>query len=165
MHDARHLYHKTIAAFPHSAEMKFAVAELRSLSSTTREPLSSPEPVLLTTTPSLANHRILETIDIVSAECAFGINVLRDLFTSVTDVFGGRSESLQKPLREAKVRCLRELREEARKVGANAVLGVDMDYSEFSGGGKSMVFLVATGTAVRVAPLAKVTNEPRNPAP
>jgi len=53
-------------------------------------------------------------------------------------------------LRDARVACLDELRREAEEVGANAVIGIDLDYSEISGGGKSMLFLVATGTAVKV---------------
>jgi uncharacterized protein YbjQ (UPF0145 family) len=106
--------------------------------------------VLLTTASSLEGYRITRTIDVVSAECAFGINVLRDLFAAVSDFFGGRSESTQKVLRDARITCLRELRREAVAVGANAVIGVRLDYSEFTGHGKSMLFLVATATAVDV---------------
>jgi uncharacterized protein YbjQ (UPF0145 family) len=107
--------------------------------------------VLLTTASNLEGYRVTRTIDVVSAECAFGINVLRDLFAAVTDFFGGRSESTQKVLRDARITCLRELRREALAIGANAVIGVRLDYSEFTGHGKSMLFLVATGTAVEVA--------------
>ena len=107
-------------------------------------------PVTLTTAPSLDGHRVTETFDIVTAECVFGMNVFWDLFTGLTDVFGGRSASSQRVLRDARVACLSELRREADALGANAVIAVRLDYSEFSGGGKSMLFLVASGTAVRV---------------
>ena len=74
----------------------------------------------------------------------------------MTDFFGGRSESTQGVLRDARRTCLNELRKEAFSVGANAVIAVDLDYSEFSGKGKSMLFLVASGTAVTVE---KITDE------
>ena len=76
--------------------------------------------------------------------------MFKDFFASVRDVFGGRSSSSQKALRDARRVCLAELRREALMVGANAVIGVDLDYSEISGDDKSMLFLVATGTAVTV---------------
>jgi uncharacterized protein YbjQ (UPF0145 family) len=81
------------------------------------------------------------------------MNLFRDFLAGLTDAFGGRSESTQKVLRDARRECLRELREEALRHGANAVIAVDLDYSEFSGQGKSMLFLVASGTAVLVEPL------------
>ena len=106
--------------------------------------------IVLTTAPSLEGFRILETLEIVTSECVFGINIFRDMFAALSDVFGGRSETSQRALREARQTCLWELRKEAHQIGANAVIAVDLDYSEFSGGGKSMLFLVASGTAVRV---------------
>lgn len=107
--------------------------------------------VILTTSSHLEGYRVAEHIDIVSAECVFGMNVLKDMFSSFRDFFGGRNKSSQDALREARVACLNELRREAESMGANAVIAVDLDYSEISGGGKSMLFLVATGTAVKVA--------------
>lgn len=78
------------------------------------------------------------------------MNIFRDFFTGISDVIGGRSGSTQQVLRDARVRVLDELRMEAYRVGGNAVVGVDLDYSEFSGGGKSMLFVVASGTAIRI---------------
>ena len=78
------------------------------------------------------------------------MNIFRDFFASMTDFFGGRSKSTQKVLKDARNVCLNELRREAYEIGANAVIAVDLDYSEFSGQGKSMLFLVANGTAVQV---------------
>jgi uncharacterized protein YbjQ (UPF0145 family) len=85
------------------------------------------------------------------------MNIFRDLFAGLTDIFGGRSASSQKILRDARKLCIRELKKEAAELGADAVIAVDLDYSEFSGGGKSMLFLVASGTAVKIEPLSTKT--------
>jgi uncharacterized protein YbjQ (UPF0145 family) len=103
---------------------------------------------ILLTTESASNLAIDKRLEIISAECVLGINALKDYFTSVTDFIGGRSKTTQNSLREATKTVLAELKKEAKKVGANAVVGVDIDYSEFSGNGKSMILVVATGTAV-----------------
>ena len=80
------------------------------------------------------------------------MNIFRDFFASVSDIFGGRSGATQKVLRDARRTVLAELKREALTVGADAVIGVDLDYSEFSGKMKSMLFLVASGTAVKLKP-------------
>ena len=108
--------------------------------------------VILTTADTVAGYRIEASLDVITAECAFGMNVFRDFFAAVRDVVGGRSDATQKVLRDARLTCLAELRAEAIAVGGNAVIGVRLDYSELSGGGKSMMFLVASGTAVVVSP-------------
>ena len=77
------------------------------------------------------------------------MNVFRDFFAGMTDFFGGRSEASQKILRDARKNCLQELKIEAARINADGVLGVDLDYSEISGKGKGMLFLVASGTAVK----------------
>ena len=82
------------------------------------------------------------------------MNVFRDMFASVRDFFGGRSEATQKVLKDARTTCLSELQKEAFECGADAVIAVDLDYSEFSGGGKSMLFLLASGTAVKLNDLS-----------
>lgn len=107
-----------------------------------------PEQVILTTAPLLEGFRVIRTLDVISAECVFGQNLFRDFFAAVTDLVGGRSAASQSVLRDARVSCMSELRHEAVRMGANAVIGVDLDYSEISGGDKSMLMLVATGTAV-----------------
>lgn len=104
----------------------------------------------MTTAPYIENYKIVKTIEIVSAECVFGLNIIKDVVMSFTDFFGGRSGTAQSALRQARVRCLDELKREAALAGGNAVIGVDLDYSEFSGKGAGMLFLVATGTAVVV---------------
>lgn len=103
---------------------------------------------ILVTTETATNLPVAERLDIVTAECVFGLNIIKDMFSATRDIFGGRNASTQKSLRDARQFVIEELRKEAVLVGADAVVGVDLDYSEFSGGGKSMLFLVASGTAV-----------------
>ncbi|NHQ74193.1 YbjQ family protein [Roseovarius gahaiensis] len=107
------------------------------------------EAVMLTTETYPEGLKITKRIEIVTAECAFGMNVFKDLFAGVRDVVGGRSEAVQKTLRDSRRTALHELKKEAFEVGANAVVGVDLDYVELSASG-SMVLLVASGTAVHV---------------
>ncbi len=115
-----------------------------------QEALAAAQLVQLTTAPSLAGYEIAETIEIITAESVMGMSMFADFFASVRDLVGGRSKAIQESLREARRNCLAELRKEAAALDANAVIGVSLNYSEISGGGKSMLFLVATGTAVRV---------------
>ncbi len=99
------------------------------------------------TTETAPNLKITKRIEIVTAECAFGMNIFKDLFAGVRDIVGGRSEAVQKTMRNSRKTALYELKKEAYEVGANAVVGVDLDYVELSSAG-SMVMLVASGTAV-----------------
>ena len=99
------------------------------------------------TTETVPNLNITKRIEIVTAECAFGMNIVKDLFAGIRDIVGGRSEAVQKSMRDSRKTALYELKKEAYAVGANAVVGVDLDYVELSSAG-SMVMLVASGTAV-----------------
>lgn len=103
-----------------------------------------------TTTPQLEGYRVTKTLDIITAEYVGGMNLFRDFLAGITDLVGGRSGSIQSELRGARETCIANLKTEADRLGANAVIGVALDYSEISGGGKSMLFLVASGTAVVV---------------
>jgi uncharacterized protein YbjQ (UPF0145 family) len=105
--------------------------------------------VKLTTTPTYPNLEIEEVKGVITSECVFGMNIFRDFFAGMTDFFGGRSEASQKVLRDARVTCPTELKKEAYELGADGVIGIDLDYSEISGKGKGMLFLVASGTAVK----------------
>ena len=109
-----------------------------------------PARVVLTTTANVPNKEIKEVVAIVSAEVAVGMNIFKDMFSAVRDVVGGRAGAVQNTLRDLRGQALEELRQEASRVGADAVVGVDLDYSEFSGGGRSMLFIVANGTAVKL---------------
>ena len=115
-----------------------------------REPKSKEiNAVLLTTETYPEGLKIAERIEIVTAECAFGMNIFKDLFAGVRDIVGGRSDAVQKTMRDTRRTALYELKREAYEVGANAVVGVDLDYTELSLAG-NMVLLVASGTAVRI---------------
>ena len=104
------------------------------------------EAVMLTT-ETAPNLNITKRIEIVTAECAFGMNIFKDLFAGVRDIVGGRSKAVQNTLRDSRRTALYELKKEAYEVGANAVVGVDLDYIELSAG-TGMIILVASGTAV-----------------
>ena len=106
--------------------------------------------IILTTENNPQDLFVKERIEIITAECVFGMNIFRDFFKGVRDIVGGRSLASQKVLKDARKICLSELKIEAHSLGADAVIGVDLDYSEFSGGGKSMLFIVASGTAVKI---------------
>lgn len=106
--------------------------------------------MIITTAHSIEGYRVVETIEIVTAECAYGMNIFKDIFAVVRDLVGGRSKAIQNTLRDARRECLTALKFEALDAGANAVIAVDLDYSEFSATGNSMLFLVASGTAVKI---------------
>lgn len=114
--------------------------------SRSQNPKSLAIDAIVLTTETAPNLNITRRIEIVTAECAFGMNIFKDLFAGVRDIVGGRSEAVQKTMRDSRKTVLYELKKEAHEVGANAVVGVDLDYVELSSAG-SMVMLVASGTA------------------
>lgn len=103
--------------------------------------------MLLTTTPTIEGRPVVQYLGIITSESIIGANFVRDFFASIRDVIGGRSGSYESVLREAKDAALRELQQEAERLGANAVVGVDLDY-ETVGGSGSMLMVTASGTAV-----------------
>ena len=105
--------------------------------------------MLLTTTPLIEGHPIREYRGIISAETIIGANFVKDFFARISDVFGGRSGSYERVLREGKEAALAELTKEAQRLGANAVVGLKLDY-EAVGASGSMLMVVASGTAVVV---------------
>lgn len=105
--------------------------------------------MLLTTTPTIEGHPIQNYHGIVTAETIIGANVFRDFAASMRDFFGGRSGSYETVLIEAKNTALNELSQRAAQMGANAVVGIDLDY-ETVGQSNSMLMVVATGTAVTI---------------
>ena len=121
---------------------------LKNLPASTIELVS--KEIILTTTFSVANREIDLELEIITAECVYGMNIFKDIFANWRDFLGGRSRAVQDTLRDARKTVLTELRREALMIGAQAVVGVDLDYSELSGGEKSMLFLVASGTAVKL---------------
>lgn len=103
--------------------------------------------MLQTTTNTVEGKRITHYYGIVSGETIIGANIFRDLFASIRDIVGGRSGSYEQVLREAKDKALREMQEQAQAMGANAVIGVDLDYETING---SMLMVTASGTAVTI---------------
>lgn len=105
---------------------------------------------IILTTETVSPFEVEERLGIITAECVYGMNIFKDVFAAISDVFGGRSNFTQNLLKSARESVLLELRKEAYERGADAVVAVDLDYSEFSGGGKSMLFIVASGTAIKI---------------
>lgn len=106
--------------------------------------------MLVTTTPTIQGKTITAYYGIVSGETIIGANVFRDFMASLRDFFGGRSNSYEKILREAKKTALQEMMQQASALGANAVVGVDLDY-ETVGQNGSMLMVTCSGTAVTFA--------------
>ena len=103
--------------------------------------------MLITTTPSVEGRPVREHRGIVVGEAILGANVFRDIFAGLRDIVGGRSGSYEKSIREAREIAFREMQEEAEKLGANAIVGVDIDY-EVIGEQGSMMLVSVSGTAV-----------------
>ena len=105
--------------------------------------------MLMTTTPSVEGKQIVRYLGVVTGETIIGANVFRDFLAGVRDFFGGRSASYEAVLRAAKDTALEEMARQAEALGANAVVGIDLDY-ETVGGSGSMLMVTCSGTAVRV---------------
>lgn len=107
--------------------------------------------MLVTTTPNIEGRRVVEYLGLVSGEAIMGANIFADLFAGIRNVIGGRSAAYEKELRKAKDIALKEMEQEAAQRGADAVVGVDLDYETitFEQGG-SMLMVTASGTAVRL---------------
>lgn len=105
--------------------------------------------MIMTTTPTIEGKQITQYKGLVFGEVVSGANIVRDFFASITDIIGGRSGVYESKLNASRQEALQELSEEARKIGANAVVGVSIDYQSM-GGNKGMFIVVATGTAVVV---------------
>lgn len=103
--------------------------------------------MILSTTPTIEGHPILEYKGIVTGETIIGANALRDFAAGFRDFFGGRSGSYEKVLREAKDTALSEMQDRASQLGANAIVGIDIDY-ETVGQSGSMLMVAVSGTAV-----------------
>ncbi len=104
--------------------------------------------MILTTTNTLETHKIKDYIGIVTGETIIGANIFKDFFAGITDIIGGRSGSYEKVLREAKDIALKEMEEQAQRLGASAVIGIDLDY-ETVGKNGGMLMVTASGTAVK----------------
>ena len=105
--------------------------------------------MLVTTTHNVEGKRIVEYMGLVAGEAILGANLFRDLFASIRDIVGGRAGSYEKVLNDARKTAVSEMTDKAEQLGANAVIGVDIDY-ETVGTNGSMLMVTAAGTAVRI---------------
>lgn len=103
--------------------------------------------MITTTTNSIEGRPIQQYFGVVSAETIIGANIFKDLFAGIRDIVGGRSGSYEQVLREGKNTAINEMQQYAAAMGANAIIGVDLDY-ETVGSGGSMLMVTACGTAV-----------------
>ena len=103
--------------------------------------------MILSTTPSIEGRTIREYKGVVTGETIIGANFVKDFFAGIRDIVGGRSGSYEKVLREAKDTSLQEMMDRARALGANAIVGIDIDY-ETIGSNSSMLMVATSGTAV-----------------
>lgn len=103
--------------------------------------------MILTTTPSIDGRSVERYLGIVTGEAILGANLFRDLFANIRDIVGGRSGAYEKELAQAREIALQEMRDRAQQLGANAILGVDLDY-EVLGQSNGMLMVSASGTAV-----------------
>lgn len=103
--------------------------------------------MIITTTNSIEGKRIIDYKGVISGEVIVGINAFKDLFASVRNVIGGRSKSYEEELVKARTAAMKELEERAEQLGANAIVGVEIDYQAL-GADNGMMMVIATGTAV-----------------
>jgi uncharacterized protein YbjQ (UPF0145 family) len=106
--------------------------------------------MITTTTSSIEGRQISQYLGLVSGEAVMGANIFRDLLAGIRDIVGGRSGSYENVLRGGRDQALSELIEEGRRLGADAIVGIAIDY-EAIGASDSMMMVVATGTAVKLA--------------
>ncbi|AIW88292.1 MULTISPECIES: heavy metal-binding domain-containing protein [Bacillus] len=103
--------------------------------------------MIVTTTNTIQGKEIIEYVDIVNGEAIMGANIVRDIFASVRDVVGGRSGAYESKLKEARDIAMDEMKQLATQKGANAIVGIDVDYEVVRDG---MLMVAVSGTAVRV---------------
>ena len=103
--------------------------------------------MIITTTPTIQGKEIKEYLGIVTGEAIMGANIVKDIFASITDIVGGRSAAYEKELTRAREIALREMEGNARTLGANGIVGVDLDYETVREG---MLMVTVSGTAVKI---------------
>lgn len=107
--------------------------------------------MLKTTTPNIEGKQIVEYHGLVSAEAILGANLFKDIFASIRDIVGGRSQAYEQELQKAKDLAIGEMEAEAAGLGANAIIGIDLDYETIGmSGGGNMLMVSASGTAVSI---------------
>lgn len=105
--------------------------------------------MLVSTTPTIEGKKIVRYLGLVSGQAILGANIFKDFFASIRDIVGGRSAAYEKELRKAQEIAVEEMKEQARALGGNAVVGVDLDYESIGvGSSGNMLMVSASGTAV-----------------
>lgn len=105
--------------------------------------------MLVLTTPNIEGQKIVRYLGLVSGEAILGANIFKDFFAGIRDIVGGRSAAYENELRKAKDIAIEEMKEQAKTLGANAVVGVDLDYETIGiGSSGNMLMVSASGTAV-----------------
>ena len=105
--------------------------------------------MIVTTTPNIEGKRITRYCGVIAGEAILGANIFKDMFAGIRDLVGGRSATYEKELQRARDIAMQELKQRAEEMGANAVVGIDIDY-EVLGQGNGMLMVSASGTAVVV---------------
>jgi uncharacterized protein YbjQ (UPF0145 family) len=105
--------------------------------------------MIVTTTNVIEGRPVQEYLGVINAQSIIGANMFKDIFAGLRDLVGGRSKTYERVLEEGKEDALRELTQRAQAMGANAIVGVDLDF-ETVGASGSMLMVIATGTAVRI---------------
>ncbi len=107
--------------------------------------------MIVTTTPSVEGKRVSRYLGVVTGEAILGANIFRDFFAGITDIVGGRAGAYETELRKAREIAMREMTDDAKRLGGNAVVGADLDYETINiNGGGGMLMVTASGTAVVV---------------
>jgi uncharacterized protein YbjQ (UPF0145 family) len=106
--------------------------------------------MIVVTTPTISERKTVRTIGLVSGDAILGANIFKDFFAGIRDIVGGRSAAYERELVRAKEIALQDMEAEAEALGANAVVGVDLDYETITGQGGSMMMVSVSGTAVVV---------------
>ncbi len=104
--------------------------------------------MIVLTTPTIEGKKIVKYIGLVSGEAIMGANIFKDIFAGIRDIVGGRSASYEGELREAKDIAIAEMKRQAKDLGGNAIIAVDLDYETIGSGGTNMLMVCASGTAI-----------------
>lgn len=110
--------------------------------------------ILLSTVPNIEGYRIVKHVDVVTADCFFSMDMFSETVSAFQDLADDRTDSIQQLMRKARRICMRELRTEAKLIGANAVIGIDIEYSQIDLRAGPRIFVVASGTAVVIEQIA-----------
>ena len=113
--------------------------------------------MIITTTPNIEGNRITEYLGLVNGETIMGANIFADIFAGIRNVIGGRSGAYENELRKAKEIAIKEMEQEAVQLGADAIVGVDLDYETITSDQGSMLMVIASGTAIKLESTGRVS--------